>query len=115
MFWFVTNNGLGGNKLGQSIKTDMTETTMPQGRRHGEGGCAAGGGREERVEVTRAIAPGDHAPCLKILHREAKRVKLDRTVIINSEAANGNQVLNNAGGHKNIIKYKRTLRSSKRV
>jgi hypothetical protein len=64
VFWFITNNGMGRNKLGQGVKTEMTETTMPQGGRHSKGGCAAGGGREERVEVTRAIASGDHTPCL---------------------------------------------------
>jgi hypothetical protein len=67
----------------------MTETTMPQG---GGGGRScecmyAAGGREERVEVTRAIAPSDHAPCLKVLHRKAKRIKLYRTVIISGESA----------------------------
>jgi hypothetical protein len=49
MFWFITSDGLGVNELGQSIKTDMTETTVPQGRRHSKGGCAADGGREEWV------------------------------------------------------------------
>jgi len=77
------------NKLGQSFVADMTEMTMPQG---GGGGSShecgyAAGGREERVEVTRAIAPGDHAPCLKVLHRKAKRIKLYRTIIISGEPA----------------------------
>jgi hypothetical protein len=75
------------NKLGQSFGTDMTETTTPQG---GGGGrsCECGyaiGGWEERVEVTRAIAPGNHASCLKVLHRKAKRIKLYTTIIISGE------------------------------
>jgi hypothetical protein len=75
------------NKLGQSFGADMTETTMPQG---GGGGSSrecgyAAGGREEWVEVTRVIALGDHALCLKGLHRKAKRIKLYGTVIISGE------------------------------
>jgi hypothetical protein len=113
MFRFITSDGLGANELGQSIKTDMTETTTPQGRCHSNGGCAAGGGREERVEVTRAIAPGDHVPSLKIFHRKTKGIKLDRTIVINGKTTNRNQILNNARGHENIIKNKRTPWSSK--
>ena len=99
MFGFITGDSLGANKLGQSFGTDMAKTTVPQGSRRGKSGCATAGGREERVEVTRAIAPGDHAPCLKVLHRKAKRIKLDGTVIINGKTVNGNQVLNNARRH----------------
>jgi len=76
----------------------MTETTVPEGggrRGSGEGSSGAGWCREEWVEVTRAIAPGDHAPCLKVLHREAKWVKLNGTIIISSETTYGNQILNN--------------------
>jgi len=99
MFGFITGDSLGANKLGQSFGTDMAKRMVPQGSRRGKSGCAAAGGREERVEVTRAIAPGDHAPCLKVLHRKAKRIKLDGTVIINDKMTNGNQVLNNARRH----------------
>jgi hypothetical protein len=64
---FITRNSLSADKLGQSSSAEMTETAMPQ-RGGGDGGedrCAAtAGGWEERVEVTRAIAPGDHAPSL---------------------------------------------------
>ena len=69
--------------------SEMTKATMPKGggrRGSGEGGSGAGWCREERVEVTRAIAPSDHAPCLKVLHRKSKWVKLNRTIIISSEA-----------------------------
>jgi hypothetical protein len=75
--------------------TDVTEAAMPEGGRrcNSEGGGAGGAGgcwREERVKVTRAIAPGDHALCLKVLHRETKRIKLNGTVIISGETTNGN-------------------------
>ena len=78
--------------------SEVTEATMPKWRgRHGggEGSGGAGWCGEERVEVTRAIAPGDHAPCLKVLHREAKWVKLNGTIIISGETTYGNQILNN--------------------
>jgi hypothetical protein len=82
---------------------------MPEGRRGGSG-CEGGGGgngcNKERVEVTRTIAPGDHAPGLKILHRKTERVKLYRTIIISGEATNGNQILNNARSYQNIGKNK---------
>jgi hypothetical protein len=66
-FGFITRNSLRANKLGQSFGAKMTETSMPQGSRCSggcQGGYAAGGWWEEWVKVTRAIAPGDHAPCL---------------------------------------------------
>jgi len=72
--------------------TKMTKAAVPKrsGRRGGgEGSGGAGWCGKERVEVTRAIAPGDHAPCLKVLHREAKRVKFDGAIIISSETTYG--------------------------
>jgi hypothetical protein len=77
----------------------VTETTMPKG-----GGCSeehggAGGRCIERVEVTGAIAPGDHIPGLQILHRKAKRIKLDGAVIVGGKMTNENQILNNVWRH----------------
>ena len=96
---FITGNNTGGNKFGQSLMPKMTETTMPQG-----GGCSeecrgAGGGCIERVEVTGAIAPGDHVPGLQILHRKANRIKLNGAVIVGGETTNRNQILNDVGRH----------------
>jgi hypothetical protein len=53
----------------------------------------------ERVEVTGAIAPGDHVPGLQVLHRKAKRIKLDGAVIIGGKMTNRNQILNDVGRH----------------
>ena len=78
--------------------TEVTKAAMPEG---GGGCCDSEGGStswrwtKEWVEVTRAIAPGDHALCLKVLHREAKRVKFNGTIIISGETTYGNQILNN--------------------
>jgi hypothetical protein len=65
----------------------MTKAVVPQssGHRHsGKGRCAGGWGK--RVEVVRTIAPGDHAWSLEILHKKAKRVKFNRTIIVGSKA-----------------------------
>lgn len=62
----------------------------------------------EGVEGPGAIVPGDHVLGMKILHRKAKRVKLDRTIVIRSKLTNINKVLNNIGGNKNVINIKET-------
>ena len=59
------------------------------------------------VERAGAIAPDDHAPGSKILHRQAKRVKFHRATIINSELANGKEIFDNIRSDKDIIKVKR--------
>ena len=69
----------------------------------------------ERIEVARAIAPGDHVPGLQILHRKAKWIKFNGTVIVGGEATNGNQILNNIGRHQNIVKNKITMRKTKNM
>ena len=89
---FITRNIIGTGKLGQDLVTGMTETTVPKsggGQYGGEGG-SAGYWWKEQVEVARNIAPGDYAPSLKVLHREAKWVKLNRTVVISGKVTNGN-------------------------
>jgi hypothetical protein len=112
---FITRNNTGADKLGQSFTPKMSETMMPK-----RGGCGderggAGGGWLERIEVARAIAPGDHVPGLQILHRKAKRIKFNRTIVIGGKTANGNQILNDVGRHQNIVKNKIEIRKGKRV
>jgi hypothetical protein len=94
---FITSDSIGADKRGQGLMTEMTEMTMPEdgGGCGGSEGGGAGYRRKERVEITRTIAPSDHAPCLKILHSKAKWVKLDGTIVISGKAMNGNQILNN--------------------
>ena len=93
----------------------MPETTMPKGSGSGEERGGAGGGGVERVEVARAITPSDHVPGVQILHRKAKRIKFNRTVIIGGETTNENQILNNVGRHQNIVKNKIATRERKSV
>ena len=87
---FITGNDTRANKFGQSFMPKVTETAMPKG-----GGCSeerrgVGGGCIERVEVTGAIAPGDHVPGLQILHRKAKGIKLNGAIIVGGKATNRN-------------------------
>jgi hypothetical protein len=63
----IIGNNIGTNELGQCLMTDVTKVAMPEGggRCDGSEGDMAGWcWWKERVEVTRAIAPGDHAPRL---------------------------------------------------
>jgi hypothetical protein len=79
---FITRDNTGANKFGQSFTPKMPETTMPKRSGCSDGCGGAGGEWKERVEVARAIAPGDHVPGLQILHRKAKRIKFNGTIII---------------------------------
>jgi len=49
-----------------------------------------GGWWEERVKISRTIAPGYLDLGVEILYRKAKWVKLDRTIIFGGKATNGN-------------------------
>ena len=63
----IIGNSNGTNVLGQCVMTVMTKAVMPEGgggRGSSEGGSAGWSWWIERVGVTHAIAPGDHAPCL---------------------------------------------------
>ena len=63
----------------------------------------------ERVQRAGAIAPDDHVPRQKILHRTISGVKLNRTIIIDSELAYRNQILNKLRRNQNIIKTERRV------
>ena len=62
--------------------TKVTKAAMPKHNR-------CGGGREEvrldgwakRVELPRTISPDNHVLRYEVLHRKAKIIKLDRTMI----------------------------------
>jgi len=65
----ITRDSIGTKELGQSFRTDMTKAAMPKGG--GRRGSSEGGGggagwcrQKERVKISCAITPGDHAPCL---------------------------------------------------
>jgi hypothetical protein len=101
---FITRNNTGADKFGQSFTPKVTETAMPKG-----GGCSderggAGGRCIERVEVTGAIAPGDHISGLQILHRETKWIKFNGTIIVCGKTTNGNKVLNNVGDTRTLLR-----------
>jgi hypothetical protein len=65
--------------------TDVTKAAVSEGGRRSSSCEGSGAGWcqwEERVEITRAIVPGDHAPCLKVLR--------DGTIIVSGETTNRN-------------------------
>ena len=59
------------------------------------------------VEIARTIEPSYHRLAVEILHRQPKRIKFDRNLVINCETANINQVFDKSRGHKYFTKKKR--------
>lgn len=59
-----------------------------------------------RVPLT--VAAKNHALGSKVIDRETKRIKLNRTRIVASKLANGKKVINNRWNDKNIIKMERS-------
>ena len=100
--FFITSH-----EFGQSLKSRMTETTMPEGRHSGGEVCGRKGRRArwaKRVQRPGAIAPGDHSLGLQILHRTTSGVKFNRTVIVGSELAHRNKILDKTRRNKDVIK-----------
>jgi hypothetical protein len=67
-----------------SVMTGMTEATVPCIMSSGGGSESTGHRALESVKLPHTIALKKFMPSKKVLHRETKRVKIDRTVIINS-------------------------------
>jgi hypothetical protein len=86
------------------VVSGMAESTMPKVWMVGDVEGDMVEGLTERVERTGAIASNDHGPGEKILHRKTIWVKLDRTIIINSELSDRNKVFDDVRNDKNIIK-----------
>ena len=84
----------------------MTKATMPEGGGGSDQESQTGrsGWRQQMVEIARTIAPGNHAPGVKILHRRTKWIKLDRTITINGKVTNLNQVFHYLWSDKNVLK-----------
>jgi hypothetical protein len=59
---FIAGDNTRANEFGHCFTPKMAKTPMPNRGRCCDEGGGAGGGWEERVEVARAIAPGDHVP-----------------------------------------------------
>lgn len=87
----------------------MAKTVMPElgGRRGGSNECRWCSQWVEGIEVTYTIAPDDHVPSLKVLHRETKGIKLNRNLIIDSKLPHRNKVLDDVRCKKNVIEGER--------
>jgi hypothetical protein len=100
---FNTRDGSVASELRESFGTKITKAMVPEfGRRSGE----EGGGdwwKVKRVEGGRAIAPGDHAPGPKVLHRKTKRVKFNKARIIGGEFTSRNKIGDDFMRNKNVI------------
>jgi hypothetical protein len=57
----------------------------------------------EVVEVAGAIAANDLGLGGKVLNRETKRVKLNRTRVISGKTMNGNEIFHKVRNNKNIV------------
>ena len=110
----ITQDATGTGELRERLMARMTKSTMPQvgrGSRSSSDKCRGrlcGLRSVQVVEGPRTIAPGDHVPGTKILHRKAERVKFDGAMIISGELSNGDEFLNNMWSNKDIIKIQRT-------
>ena len=60
----------------------------------------------EGIKITITIAPGDHVLGLKILHRDTKRIKFNRTKVVTSKATNKNKFFYDVRGDKDIVQVK---------
>jgi hypothetical protein len=96
-----------------SVMTGMTEATVPCIMSGGGGSESTGRRALESVKLPRTVTPKKFTLSKKVLHRETKRVKIDRTVIISSKLTNRDKIFNNARCNKNIAKMKRTIREKK--
>jgi hypothetical protein len=113
IYVFITRqrNMLGKTTI--SVMTGMTETTVPCIMSCGGGSESTGRRALESVKLPRTVTPKKFTPSKKVLHRETKRVKIDRTVIISSKLMNRDKIFNNARCNENIAKMKRTIRKKR--
>lgn len=86
----------------------MAKTPMPKVT--GDGECGSGGVTlvaMKGVEVARTIGAKEDLPGSKILQRETKAVKFNRTIVIMDKFSCVAEVLDDRWRNKNIIKEKR--------
>lgn len=95
----------------------MTKSPMPDIKGNssiGRGKSRLDRGGNNWIELIMiTIAPMKNSTCFIILHRETKWVKVDRYRVIDGEATNRNEVLDNFIGDENIFELKRPRRERK--
>jgi hypothetical protein len=100
-------------KMTISVMTGMTEATVPCIMSGGSGSESTGHRALESVKLPCTVTPKKLTASKKVLHRETKRVKIDRTVIISNKLTNRDKIFNNARCNENIAKIKRTIREKR--
>ena len=111
-----TRNGRTTRQLGQSIRAGVAEAAMPsdggscsrQSMRKRWRSRGRGSGKTKGVERPDAIASGEKLSRGKILHKQARRIKLNGTRIVNSELTNRKKIMNDVGSDKDIVQAKGT-------
>jgi hypothetical protein len=97
-----------------SVMTRVIEAMMPN-IMTGGGGIESTGRRVlESVNLPRIDTPKKLTLSKKVSHRETKRVKIDRAIIISSKLMNRDKIFNNARCNKNIMKMKMVIREKGR-
>ena len=111
-----TRNGRTTRQLGQSLRAGVAEAAMPSDR----GSCNRqsmrkrwrrwGGGswKTKSVERPDAVASGEKLSGGKVLHRQARRIKLNGTRVVNSELTNRKKIMNDVWSDKDIVQAKGT-------
>ena len=111
-----TRDGRTTSQLGQRIHAGVAEAAMPSDRRS----CShqsmrkrwrrwgGGSGKTKGVERPDAVASGEKLSRGKILHKQARRIKLNGTRIVNSELTNRKKIMNDVGSDKDIVQAKGT-------
>jgi hypothetical protein len=97
----------------------MTKTTVPRGRSNNSKGVGNNnnGGHSARrwserarkthhVQRAGAIRPDDHILGCKILHKQTKRFKFRRALIVSGKMMNSKETLNHVRSKQNIVKVK---------
>jgi hypothetical protein len=95
-------------QLRHHITPGMAKAAVPSdgrgssGQRMWGGGRGRGGRQAKGLKWHGAVIAGEKGPDSKILHRQAKGVKLHRTRIVSDNLTNIKKTMNDVGGNKNI-------------
>ena len=69
------------------------------------------GGAGKRMEY-KGVASSNHSTSGKVPNGEPPRIKVYRPTVVNGEVTNREKVLDDVGGHKNVVEVQRTRKYS---
>src|SRR6185436_4495320 len=101
-------------ELSQNVAAGVSKPAVPGGgrRRHGKSSRrrrrsrrrSSGSRKPKSVMGLRTVTSEERTLGSRILHSKTRRVKFDRTGVVNSKLANGNKVVNHLRSNKIIRK-----------